>query len=318
MKCPECNNIVPDGSMFCNHCGHKFEQENTIKCPNSECGHLIPADSKFCPDCGKQIIIKDNDYNISNSYIANHKQKKYKRDNTIDEVPITPRIIEPKDIRIGNITIRMIYVSGGEFLMGGKIRGNSPLHKVKVDDFMCCETPVTQALWYYVMRSNPSYNSGANKPVEQVSWDDCNQFITKLNKLTNMCFRFLTEAEWEYAAKGGVYSKGYRFSGSNDLDAVSWFSDNSNGMSHDVKCKKPNELGLYDMSGNVWEWCYDRLGEYPNYLQKNPKGPSCGNNRICRGGDFKDKTEYCDVTFRFNAVQSSTSYRVGLRLACSI
>ena len=194
---------------------------------------------------------------------------------------------------VNGVEFKMIKVEGGTFSMGATSgqtnydNDEKPVHSVTLSDYYIGETEVTQELWEAVMGSNPSEFTGDNqRPVEYVSWDDCQEFIEKLNSLTGKQFRLPTEAEWEYAARGGKYSRGYKHSGSNDADEVAWYYGNSGDETHPVKTKKANELGLYDMSGNVWEWCNDLFGDYQRYSQTNPTGPSKGEHRVLRGGSW--------------------------------
>ena len=138
------------------------------------------------------------------------------------------------------------------------------------------QTEVTQALWEAVMENNPSHFKGLRKPVESVSWNDCQEFISKLNSLTGKRFRLPTEAEWEFAARGGNNSRGYKYGGGSNLDDVAWYKENSGSRTHDVGTKLANELGLYDMNGNVLEWCSDWYGSYDNSSQTNPRGAESG------------------------------------------
>ena len=174
------------------------------------------------------------------------------------------------------------------------------------------------------MGNNPSKFSGnPENPVEQVSWNDCQRFISKLNALTGFNFRLPTEAEWELAACGGMKSQGYKYAGSNDLDDVAWYLENSGKVtffsdkrsSHPVGTKAPNELGLYDMSGNVWEWCHDWYGDYCVDAQTNPTGPDSGSRRVLRGGSWNRNAWCCRVSFRSNSTPSSTGSSLGFRLA---
>ena len=174
---------------------------------------------------------------------------------------------------------------------------------------------MTQALWQAVMGSNPSYFSGSNKPVECVSWNDCQDFISRLNALTGENFRLPTEAEWEYAARGGNKRGGYMYVGSNTIDNVAWYDDNSGSQTHNVATKSPNELGLYDMSGNVWEWCQDWYGSYSSGSQTNPTGPSSGSDRVFRGGSWDYFARNCRVSYRFILTPGYRGVNVGLRLA---
>lgn len=216
----------------------------------------------------------------------------------------------------------MVKVEGGTFTMGATSEQGSdafdkekPTHKVTLSDYMIAKIEVTQELWQAVMGSNPSYFKGNNLPVEHVSWNDCQEFIKKLNSLTGLNFRLPTEAEWEYAARGGNKSKGYKYSGSNDIDSVAWYYGNSSSKTHAVATKSPNELGLYDMSGNVWEWCSDWYGSYSSGSQTNPKGPSSGSYRVNRGGSWVSNAGYCRVSFRNGYYPGNRSSRLGLRLA---
>ena len=220
-------------------------------------------------------------------------------------------------LTVNGVTYRMVYVNGGTFQMGTMYVYEKPVHSVTLSSYYIGQTEVTQALWKAVMGSNPSNFKGDNLPVEQVSWKDCQKFIKKLNQLTGEHFRLPTEAEWEFAAKGGRQSKGYTYSGSNNLYDVAWYTDNSGNKTHPVGYKQPNELGIYDMSGNVWEWCQDWFGFYSSSAQTNPTGPTSGYGRIIRGGCcFNDDATYCRTANRNSNLEPSvTSSHVGLRLA---
>lgn len=205
-------------------------------------------------------------------------------------------------IKANGVSFTMKHVQGGTFQMGATSEqgsdaysSESPVHSVTLSSFYMGETEVTQALWKAVMGTNPSYYKGDNLPVECVSWDDCQTFIRKLNALTGKNFRLPTEAEWEYAARGGKKSKGYKYAGSNTIDDVAWYTENASGTKQ-VKTKSPNELGLYDMSGNVWEWCQDC--HYDSGSQANPQGASSGSHRVLRGGSWCSFSRHCRVSFR--------------------
>ena len=222
---------------------------------------------------------------------------------------------------VNGVSFAMVGVEGGTFTMGDD---NNTRHQVTLSDYSIGETEVTQELWVAVMGHNPSYFSGSKHPVDQVSWSDCQTFITRLNQLTGKQFRLPTEAEWEYAARGGKHSKGYKYSGSNILCSVGWARPSSGLETHTVRLKFPNELGLYDMSGNVWEWCQDWHEDYTNVPQTNPIGPAKGTNRLIRGGAFdnyKAGTVYeateCYPSFRNPQVPSLVYRTVGLRLVLS-
>ncbi|MBQ7238667.1 MAG: SUMF1/EgtB/PvdO family nonheme iron enzyme [Bacteroidales bacterium] len=232
--------------------------------------------------------------------------------------------VEDQTITVNGVTFKMIFVKGGTFKMGAtREQGidadddEKPAHSVTLSDYSIGQTEVTQALWKAVMGSNPSYFKGDNLPVEQVSWNDCQEFIKKLNQLTGKTFRLPTEAEWEYAARGGNKSKGYKYSGSNAIRDVAWYYGNCGSKTHDVATKQPNELGLYDMSGNVWELCQDWKGSYSSTSQTNPVGPSFGSFRVNRGGSWIDNSFCCRVSCRRNFKPDYSYYFLGLRLVLS-
>ena len=219
--------------------------------------------------------------------------------------------------------IEMVFVKGGTFTMGatpeqGKVahKDEKPAHSVTVSDFYIGKYEVTQAQWEAVMGKNPSCFKGNIRPVENVSWNDIQEFIEKLNAKTGKKYRLPTEAEWEYAARGGDQSKGYKYSGSNNIDEVAWLGDNSASRTHIVGQKQPNELGLYDMSGNVWEWCSDWYGSYSSGSQTNPTGPANGSRRVVRGGCCCDIARSCRVSNHYKDYPSYRSSYVGFRLAC--
>ena len=228
-------------------------------------------------------------------------------------------------ITVNGVSFTMIAVEGGTFQMGATSEQGSdadddekPVHSVTLSDYYIGETEVTQELWQAVMGSNPSYRSGnPQRPVEQVSWNNCQEFIKKLNQLTGKNFRLPTEAEWEYAARGGNKSKGYKYSGGNTIGNVAWYTDNSSSQTHDVKTKSANELGIYDMSGNVWEWCQDRYGDYSSSSQMNPTGPSSGSYRVDRGGSWSSGAGYCRVSARGSINPDCWFSALGLRLSLS-
>ena len=226
-------------------------------------------------------------------------------------------------LNVRGVEFTMVRVEGGTFTMGcTSEQGDDcydwekPAHSVTLSSYYMGETEVTQALWEAVMGNNPSRWKGDNLPVEQVSWKDVQEFIEKLNRLTRRTFRFRlpTEAEWEYAARGGSKSRGYKYSGSNSIDAVAWYTDNSGNKTHAVKGKQANELGLYDMSGNVWEWCSDWYGDYSSGSQRDPGGPATGSYRVLRGGGWNLNATCCRVSFRhYLEPDHSTNFR-GFRL----
>ena len=212
----------------------------------------------------------------------------------------------------------MVYVSGGTFIMGGdESSDQTPTHSVTLSSYYICKYEVTQALWRAVMGSNPSKFKGDNLPVEQVSWNDCQTFINRLNSYTGRNFRLPTEAEWEFAARGGNYSCHYKYSGSNYIGDVAWYTDNSGNRTHPVGTKQANELGLYDMSGNVWEWCSDWYGSYSSYSQSNPTGATSGFGRVERGGNWCGLARYCCSSHRSYYAPGNSFDDLGLRLVLS-
>ena len=228
-----------------------------------------------------------------------------------------------RDRVLSELEANMVWVEGGTFTMGATPEQGSdaesdekPAHQVTLSGFYICKYEVTQELWQAVMGSNPSYFKGnLSRPVEEVSWDDCQIFISKLNSLTGKRYRLPTEAEWEYAARGGNRSRGYKYSGSDNLGSVTWYTDNSGSTTHPVGQKSPNELGLYDMSGNVWEWCYDWYGSYSSGSQTNPTGSSSVSRRVIRGGSWNRIARHCRVSLRSNYTPSIRDVILGLRLA---
>ena len=190
-----------------------------------------------------------------------------------------------------------------------------PAHQVTLSSFYIGKYEVTQELWQAVMRSNPSNFKGDSlRPVELVSWNECQEFISKLNLLTGKQFRLPTEAEWEFAARGGNQSRGYKYAGSNTLNDVAWYYDNSGNTTHPVGQKSPNELGLYDMSGNVEEWCQDRYSNYQKGTQTNPTGGT-SSDFIQRGGSYFFDSRYCRVSYRSSNPIRTASECFGFRLA---
>ena len=237
---------------------------------------------------------------------------------------------------VDGVSFKMVRVEGGTFMMGSKdsdaYSSEKPVHQVTLSSYAIGETEVTQELWQAVMGKNPSHFKGENLPVEQVSWEDCQEFIRQLNAKTGRTFRLPTEAEWEFAARGGVKSRGYKYCGSNSIGDVAWYWENSGNnplsgewdndrinsnhcRTHPVKTKQANELGLYDMSGNVLEWCSDWYGSYGSNAQTNPIGPSSGSRRVVRGGSWDIIAWICRSTSRGSVTPSIRYDLLGLRLA---
>ena len=222
---------------------------------------------------------------------------------------------------ISNLVANMVEVEGGTFNMGATLvlEGNTydddENTQVTLSSFSIGRYEVTQEEWEAVMGKNPSFFDGARRPKEYISWDECQEFIQKLNAMTGMEFRLPTEAEWEFAARGGNKSKGFMYSGSDDLDEVAWYFENSDLKTHQVGTKLPNELGLYDMSGNVMEWCSDWYGKYYPSSRTDPKGPDSGNLRVVRGGSWDCIFMNCHVCNRLFYAPDRKNYNIGFRLA---
>ena len=300
-------------------------------------GKLIPGDVNGdgevnIADVNAVIdVILGGNYN-SAADVNNDREINIADVNTIIDIILgspapTPSGIET--ITVNGVSFNMITVEGGTFTMGATdeqgtdLHESVPVHQVTLSSYSIGETEVTQTLWQAVMGSNPSFfTSDLNNPVEQVSWDDCQEFITKLNQLTGKTFRLPTEAEWEYAARGGNKSKGYVYSGSNNPDDVAWYwysipynpETGTRFGSQPVGTKVSNELGIYDMSGNVEEWVYDWYGNYSDDAQINPTGPESGSEHVTRGGGFYDGAPACRVASRGSVEPSYSNFDLGLRL----
>ncbi|MDR0971557.1 MAG: formylglycine-generating enzyme family protein [Bacteroidales bacterium] len=226
---------------------------------------------------------------------------------------------------IKKIEPQMIFVEGGTFYMGCTSEqggdcswDESPVRKVTLSNFYISKYEITQKQWQVVMNATPS-KSGQweDYPVTNISWYEVQEFCQKLNEMTGKKYRLPTEAEWEYAARGGNKSKGFKFSGSDNLDNIGWFATNCQYDTHPVGQKEPNELGIYDMSGNVWEWCSDFFAKYPSKNEKNPQGPSQGKSKIFRGGSWRSHITYCRNTIRNYFIPTNKSNTVGFRLVLS-
>ena len=227
-------------------------------------------------------------------------------------------------VSILNLDSNFVFVEGGSFEMGlpdsSDVEGGEiekPQHKVTLKSFYILKTHVIQALWSSIMDTNPSFHKDCYTcPVENVSWYDAQRFIQKLNKLNKGHYRLPTEAEFEYAAGGGNKGNGYKYSGNNNENEVCWFQDNSGGKSHPVASKQPNELGLYDMSGDMWEWCSDwfQMFYYKNSPSDNPTGPAKGSYKVLRGGSFLSLDEGCMVISRGQLLPDYKNKFTGFRL----
>ena len=222
------------------------------------------------------------------------------------------------------VVFEMVYVPGGTFTMGATAEQGSeadcdekPTHSVTLSGYYIGKYEVTQAQWKAIMGKNPSDFKGDNLPVDNVSWNDCQVFIRKLNQLTGEKFSLPTEAQWEYATRGGK-SGGTKYSGCDNIGNVAWYLDNADSKTHPVGTKSPNDLGIYDMSGNVWEWCQDLYGDYSYYSQTNPTGPGSGSGRVGRGGSWLSGARGCRVLIRVYWTPDYRDGHIGFRLCLSI
>ncbi len=232
-----------------------------------------------------------------------------------------------KTFTVNGVSFEMIRVKGGTFSMGAQATSStvqnydsdaraveSPVHKVTLSEYYIGRFEVTQELWKAVMEKNKSKAKGDNLPAGNVNWNDCQKFIKELNTLTGKNFSLPTEAQWEFAARGGVKSKGYRYCGSNNFDDVGWCKENSSSKCQPVGSKSPNELGIYDMTGNVWEWCQDWHGDYTSDSQTNPTGAQSGTMHVLRGGSYRSSDAACRVSARGFNTPTKGFFSYGLRL----
>lgn len=214
----------------------------------------------------------------------------------------------------------LIYVEGGTFMMGCTKEqdlceeAEFPAHQVTLSSYYIAKHEVFQLLWLETMGYNPTVHKNNKYPISNVSWDECQDFIKKLNHITSLHFALPTEAQWEYAAKGGNKSKNTIFSGSDKIEKVAWYKDNARSLYHVVGTLAPNELGIHDMSGNVWEWCSDYYGPYTSNPLINPKGPATGINRVYRGGSWLDNMNYTRISNRNCGRADYKMNCIGLRL----
>jgi len=225
-----------------------------------------------------------------------------------------------------NINMKMIWVEGGDFMMGctseqGDCYANEkPIRRVMVDGFYIGMLEVTQLQWTIIMGINPSKRKGEDFPVENITWEEAMEFCRKLSKKTGRKYSLPTEAQWEYAARGGKNTEGTKYAGSNNIEEIAWIGNNSNQGTHKCGTKKANELGIFDMTGNVWEWCRDWYSDsYDLYDTNNPTGArdSNGYERVCRGGDYEGEPRTCRICFRGGFANSDYGHDdIGLRVVC--
>ncbi len=224
--------------------------------------------------------------------------------------------------------MQMVLVKGGTFMMGANpeqgddyFKDDKPIHEVTLSDFYIGKFLVTQKEWEEIMGDNPSHFKGDDLPVENVSWNDVQDFITKLNQKTGKTYQLPTEAEWEYAARGGLSNKRHKYAGHNNIDCVAWYGDTSEGTTQPIGLKRANELGIYDMSGNVWEWCeddwHDNYSGAPSTNQAWIDTPRAA-YRVIRGGSWLNNAQFCSVSVRSNFTPSHRDNALGFRLAMSV
>lgn len=285
-----------------------------MKCPHRNCEAENPSDAIYCHMCGRKMNKKPIWPFVVGGIAAIVV--------AVGILALAPHSEDKMRLTVDGVSFTMIKVDGGSFYMGATYEQESeamwwenPVHYVTLSGYYIGETEVTQALWKAVMGHNPSRFVGDNFPVDCVSWDDCVQFCHALSQRTGKRFRLPTEAEWEFAARGGNKSRHYKYSGSNNLYDVAWCVDNSDSIAHPVKVKKPNELGIYDMAGNAWEWCNDYwVATFEKYAENNPQGPSSGEYRVHRGGGWLNRPTHCRISYRYKALQSRRNDFRGFRL----
>ena len=276
----------------------------------------------------EKVVKKNNSKRNQSGKKPNPPKKQYSEEPRVSSSYTDDGIM----FSIGNVSFEMVRVEGGTFTMGATAEQGSdayskekPTHQVTLSSYSIGKTEVTQALWQAVMGKSVSqiasengwntYGVGLNYPMYYISYEDCQTFIRKLNALTGKNFRLPTEAEWEFAARGGNNSRGFKYSGSNTLSNVAWYDDNSSNKTHPVATKASNELGIYDMSGNVWEWCSDWYDDYSSSSQYNPTGPNSGWRRVYRGGSLYSGARGCRVSSRIYFTPTFSINGLGLRLA---
>lgn len=348
-----------EGAKYCRLCGAKLEHLQKcpfLGCGAND----IPEIAKYCPRCGRPLANKGDVIallnkgimlmqdlrrseqwrNIIQHYQSNEVLANRFEAEVLSQLSSLEPISQVETPQTVSRILDMVLVEGGSFAMGDNAGGGDekPVHTVNLSSFYICRYLITQELWQKIMGNNPSSVNGKNLPVDNISWMDCISFCNKLSVkegyqecylidgnnvtvLTNRSgFRLPTEAEWEYAARGGKKNSGFNYSGSNLLKSVGWYNDS--GIKkflpqyHPVGLLKPNELGLYDMSGNVCEWCWDWYGTYSSTANVNPLGPESGRSRVYRGGRWSDNATNCRVAYRNCAAPSGRRdyFGIGLRL----
>jgi len=275
----------------------------------------------YTPGHHRIRVVSQYDPSIYYDTIYNYNPSNNAADNLMS-IPLNNKVLNSRMLQplLDSIKYNMVHIAGGSFSMGTKAGNNdeSPQHAVELSSFYISKFEVTQHQWKSIMGNNPSFNKKCNDcPVENITWVDASQFISALNALTNERYRLPTEAEWEFAARGGTLSLNYKFSGNQKLEKIGWFYENASNSSHPVGKKVANELGIVDMSGNVAEWCSDWYGRnyYSTSDLQNPKGPASGSEKVVRGGSWTDYDQYCKIISRNRNASTFKSKTIGFRLA---
>lgn len=325
--CKTAAKLYKDHALLVESIAEKSAMIGECECLCPVCGSMMSVDSRFCAKCGWLQLpyaeCLDGEFRISYDSHLEAFRNIWKKLSEGNKDSLCSSSYDSLSPVIHRMIDNMVEVRGGSMKIGSTSEvdpdafyDESPAHVVVLSSFCIGKYAVTQEEWVAVMGNNPSHFKGDRLPVDSVNWFDCNEFISRLNELTHMDFRMPTESEWEYAARGGVRSKGYRYSGSNILDSVAWFEDNSDGMTHEVGQKSANELGLYDMTGNVWEWCQDWKADYSEDTINDPQGPDHGDEKVLRGGGWNRNPRGCRISYRGDDKPDLRYCSVGLRLVC--
>ncbi len=312
-------------TQYGNNGSVQFESTKDTGEPEVETITVGGNGAKYDVNGDERINVADVNYVLKLILAEQYEsQADVNNDNSVNVADVNSILAEILSPSGSSVSFKMVQVKGGTFMMGADDSDSNardaekPRHQVTLSDYRIGELEVTEGLWKAVMGTNPSKNvKGDDYPVENVTWEQCNEFITKLNKMTGQTFRLPTEAEWEYAARGGSKSKGYIYAGGDTADDVAWNPGNSDGAKHPVRQKTANELGLYDMSGNVLEWVYDTKGDYPSTAVTDPTGPGTvtdASRHIQRGGSWYYNVSFCRSTARVFAPATSGYNDCGLRL----
>lgn len=344
--CPKCGYVTTnDNARFCHRCGENLTEKEVVEKKAEDAGQTF---SYVTDGQGEEILAVEPPIPTEAPYLKPRRRKRFPFFMLL--IPLAVALFvatifvmnrkkeEPtqatEDSLTNTIIDNMVRVEGGTYTMGATAEqgaeANSdekPAHAVKISSFWICRYEVTQAEWEAVMGRNPSRFKGEKRPVENVSWNQCQQFVLKLNQRSNKTFRMPTEAEWEYAARGGKKTKAFKYAGSNDISQVAWdrnqcyykTESNPNYGTHNVGTKMPNGLGIYDMSGNVFEWCSDWYASqsYSIGTKRDPKGINSGNFKVNRGGSWYKFPKSCRVSCRNCDRPEYRSHNLGLRLVMS-